>query len=274
MYTPTFFTRTLRPLLTAGLMVVAGALASVAMAADDVWQRIKDTGVIRVGVGIDWPPYDGVDARNQPEGYDASVSRLLAEHLGVKLEFVAVTGPNRIPFLLTDKVDVIIASLAIIPERQEQVQFSRPYSAASIVLLGPASVNIDSSQDFLKYRIGVSRTSTLDIGVMKVAPEGFTPRRFDDEASALQAMLVGQVDAAGTSSAIAADIQKRYPGKYKVVYVINSQVMAIAMQKNRPELLAAMNEFVTTHLANGKLSTLFEQWLGTPLPEAVTHYAQ
>jgi len=139
-----------------------------------------------------------------------------------------------------------------------------------MVLLAPASVNIDSPQDFLKYRIGVPRASTTDIGVSKIAPEGFTPRRFDDDASALQAMLVGQIDAAGTSSVIAADIQKRYPGKYKVAYVINSQVMGITMQKNRPELLAAMDEFIAANLANGKLNALFEQWLGMPLPQAVT----
>jgi len=266
----TVFTRAMRSLLAVGLLT-AGALATTASAADNVLQRIKDKGVIRVGVLVDWPPYAGADARNQPEGYDASVTKLLAEHLGVKLEHVIVTGPNRIPFLLTDKADVIVGSLAITPERQEQVQFSRPYSAASMVLLGSSKVTIDSPQDFLKYRIGVPRASTTDIGVMKVAPEGFTPRRFDDDASALQAMLVGQIDAAGTSSVIAADIQKRYPGKYKVVYVINSQVMGITMQKNRPELLAAVNEFIATHLANGKLNALFEQWLGMPLPQTVTN---
>jgi len=187
---------------------------------------------------------------------------------------VVMSGPNRIPFLLTDKADVLVASLAITPERQEQVQFSRPYSAASMVLLGPASVNIDSPQDFLKYRIGVPRASTTDIGVSKIAPAGTKLRRFDDDASALQAMLVGQIDAAGTSSVIAADMQKRYPGRFKVLYTINSQAMAITLQKNRPELLAAMNTFIAANLANGKLNALFEQWLGMPLPATVTDPAE
>jgi len=270
---PAFFPRALRPILAACWIAAAGAMASAASAADNALQTIRDSGVIRVGVLVDWPPYAAADARNQPDGYDAGVARLLAEHMGLKLEFVVMSGPNRIPFLLTDKADVLVASLAITPERQEQVQFSRPYSAASMVLLGPATVKIDGPQDFPNVRIGVPRASTTDIGVSKIAPQGTKLRRFDDDASALQAMLVGQIDAVGTSSVIAADVQKRYPGKYKVLYVINSQQMAIVMQKNRPELLAAMNEFIAANLTNGKLNALFEQWLGTPLPASVTHPA-
>jgi len=191
----------------------------------------------------------------------------------LKLQFVVMTGPNRIPFLLTDKADVLVASLAITPEREKQVQFSVPYSAASMVLLGPKDLKLSKPADFPKFKIGVPRASTTDIGVSKVAPPGTNLRRFDDDASALQAMLVGQVDAVGTSSVIAADVQKRFPGKYKVLYVVNEQQMAITMRKDRPELLKVMNGFVKTNVENGKLSALFQKWLGTPLPQSVVQAA-
>src|SRR3546814_2852044 len=69
-----------------------------------------------------------------------------------------------------------------------------------MVLLGPEKTKISTPADFPKYKIGVPRASTTDIGVMKVAPAGTDIRRFDDDASALQAVIVGQIDAAGTSS--------------------------------------------------------------------------
>jgi polar amino acid transport system substrate-binding protein len=87
-------------------------------------------------------------------------------------------------------------------------------------------------------------------------------------------MLVGQVDAVGTSSVIAADVQKRFPGKYKVLYVVNEQVMAITMRKDRPELLKVMNQFVKTNVANGEFDKLFKKSLGTPLPQSVVKAAQ
>jgi polar amino acid transport system substrate-binding protein len=261
------------------LVPVVGSLlvvsASASFAADNsYWQTVKDRGTIKVGVLVDWPPYAGSNAQNQPAGYDADVAELLAKDLGLKLQYVIMTGPNRIPFLLTDKADVLVASLAITPEREKQVQFSIPYSAASMVLLGPADLKLSGPADFPKFKIGVPRASTTDIGVSKVAPEGTKLRRFDDDASALQAMLVGQVDAVGTSSVIAADVQKRFPGKYKVLYVINEQVMAITMRKDRPELLKVMNQFVKTNVENGEFDKLFQKSLGTPLPQAVVKAAQ
>lgn len=254
-----------------GLCVSLG-LVSTAMAQEDQsLQRIKDRGSIKVGVMIDFPPYASAGPGNKPDGYDAEVANMLAEYLGVKMEPVVTTGPNRIPYLLTDKVDVIVASLAITEERQKQVQFSNPYSAASMVLLGPSSIKIDSPDDFTKYKIGVPRASTTDIGVMKIAPKGTDIRRFDDDASALQAMMVGQVDVAGTSTVIASEVQKRTPGKYEIQYVINEQLMAVTMKKDQPELLAAVNNFVAEKIADGSLDKAFNKWLGTDLPDSVRH---
>ncbi len=245
------------------------ALGSFAAHAQSYLDKIKERGVIKVGIVVDFPPYGITNADNQPDGYDADVAKLLAKDLGVKLELVPVTGPNRIPYLLTDKTDVLVASLAITPERVKQVQFSHPYSAASMVLLGPEQTHIKTPADFISYRIGVPRASTTDIGVMKVAPKGTNIRRFDDDASALQAMIVGQVDAVGTSSVIAAEVQKRYPEKFQIKYVINEQVMGITMQYKRPELLDAVNKFIQANVDNGELDKLFGKWLKTPLPLSV-----
>lgn len=256
---------------TLGSVAIASVLSMTCLAAhaSSYLDGIKSKGVLKVGIVIDFPPYGTTNAQNQPDGYDADVAKLLAESLGVKLDLIPVTGPNRIPYLLTDKVDVLVASLAITPERVKQVQFSNPYSAASMVLLGPEGTKISSPADFPKYKIGVPRASTTDIGVMKVAPKGTDIRRFDDDASALQAMVMGQTDAAGTSSVIAAEVQQRYPGKFQVKYVINEQLMGITMQYKHPELLAAVNGFIKTNLENGKLDGLFQKWLHTPLPKTV-----
>src|SRR3546814_12181523 len=75
---------------------------------------------LTIGMLVDFPPYGIMNTENKPDGYDADVARQLAKDLGVKLNIVPVTGPNRIPYLLTNKVDVLIASLAITPARAEQ----------------------------------------------------------------------------------------------------------------------------------------------------------
>jgi polar amino acid transport system substrate-binding protein len=185
----------------------------------------------------------------------------------VKVNLVPVTGPNRIPFLLTNKVDLLIASLAITPERAKQVQFSKPYSAATIVLLGEKKANIKGPADLKPLRVGVARASTQDVALTAIAPQGTEIRRFDDDATAMQALMSGQVDAIGCSTTVAATINKRQPGAFEPKFVLRQQEMAVAMRPGQADLLKAVNAFVEKNTANGELNKLYNKWLGADLPK-------
>ncbi len=248
--------------LTASLLLGTFAPATHAQTVDE----IKKKGTLTVGLLVDFPPYGTVNAQNLPDGYDADVGTLLAKDLGVKVNLVPVTGPNRIPFLLTNKVDVLVASLAITPERAKQVQFSNPYSAATIVLYGDKKANIKTAADLKAVRIGVARASTQDTAVTAMAPEGTEIRRFDDDASAMQALMSGQVDAIGCSTTVAAQIAKRSGDAFENKLVLRQQFMAVAMRQGQPELLKAMNDFVAKNTANGELNKLYRKWLQADLP--------
>ena len=262
----TRFTRR-RLIATATVLACSTLLAAWApIAAAQTADEIKKKGTITVGMLVDFPPYGTVDASNQPDGYDADVAKLLAKDLGVKLNLVPVTGPNRIPFLLTNKVDVLVASLAVTPERAKQVQFSRPYSAATIVLYGPKKTNIKAPADLKGLRVAVARASTQDTALTAIAPEGTEIRRFDDDASAMQALLSGQVDAIGCSTTVAAQIAKRAGDTYENKLVLKQQFMAVAMRQNQPDLLKTVDAFVAKNTANGELSKLYKKWLQSDLP--------
>ena len=230
--------------------------------------EIKKKGELTVGMLVDFPPYGTTNSSNQPDGYDADVARLLAKDLGVKLNLLPVTGPNRIPFLLTNKVDLLVASLAITPERAKQVQFSQPYAAASIVLYGDKKTNMKAAPDLKGKRVGVARASTQDVALTAIAPEGTEIRRFDDDASAMQALLSGQVDAIGCSTTVAAQIDKRAPANtYENKFLLRQQVMGIVMRPGQAELLKTVDAFVARNTANGELNKLYRKWLETDLPK-------
>ncbi len=230
--------------------------------------EIKKKGELTVGMLVDFPPYGTTNSSNQPDGYDADVARLLAKDLGVKLNLVPVTGPNRIPFLLTNKVDVLVASLAITPERAKQVQFSQPYAAASIVVYGDRKAGIKTAADLKGKRVGVARASTQDVALTAVAPEGTEIRRFDDDASAMQALMSGQVDAIGCSTTVAAQIDKRAPANtFENKFLLRQQVMGIVMRPGQAELLKTIDDFVAKNIANGELNKLYRKWLETDLPK-------
>jgi polar amino acid transport system substrate-binding protein len=229
--------------------------------------EIRKKGELTVGLLVDFPPYGTVNSSNEPDGYDADVARLMAKDWGIKLKLVPVTGPNRIPFLLTDKVDLLVASLAVTPERAKQVQFSKPYAAATIVLFGSKKANIKGPADLKGLRIGVARASTQDIALTAVAPPGTEIHRFDDDASGMQALMSGQVDALGCSTTVAAQIAKRAPANtYEDKFVLRQQVMGVAMRPGQAQLEKAVNDFIDRNKANGELNKLYQKWLGTDLP--------
>lgn len=231
-------------------------------------EDLKKKGKLVVGMLVDFPPFGILNSANQADGYDADVAKLLGKELGVAVEIVPVTGPNRIPFLLTNKVDALVASLAITPERAKQVLFSKPYSAASIVLFGETKVKASSAADMKGMRIGVARASTQDIAVTKAAPEGTQIRRFDDDASAMQALLSGQVDAIGCSVQVAAEIDKRVPaGRLESKFQLLQQNMAVALRPGQNELADAVNAAIDKLIANGELSKLYQKWIGAELPQ-------
>jgi len=248
--------------LACSTLLAAWGTNAAAQTADE----IKKKGSITIGMLVDFPPYGTVDASNQPDGYDAEVAKLLAKDLGVKLNLVPVTGPNRIPFLLTNKVDLLVASLAVTPERAKQVQFSRPYSAATIVLYAPKKLAIKAPADLKGVRVAVARASTQDTALTAIAPEGTEIRRFDDDASAMQALLSGQVDAIGCSTTVAAQIARRAGDTYENKLVLKQQLMAVAMRQGQPDLLKTVDAFVAKNTANGELGKLYKKWLQADLP--------
>ncbi len=262
-----FVAKKMRSLVGATLLAGCAALAfGAATAGAETIDQVKEKGELTIGMLVDFPPYGIMNTENKPDGYDADVAKLLAKDLGVKVNIVPVTGPNRIPFLLTNKVDMLVASLAITPDRAKQVQFSDPYSAAQIVVFGGKDAKIAKPEDLSGLRIGVARASTQDIAVTKVAPKDANIRRFDDDASAMQALLSGQVDAIGCSTTVAGQIAKRSPDRFENKFVLLQQEMAVAMRPGEPNTLKAVNESVDKHIKNGEFSKLFEKWLGTPLP--------
>ena len=98
----------------------------------DLLKDIKAAGKIRIALDTGSPPYGFVDSALKPVGSDVETAQLLAQDLGVQLDIVQTTSPNRIPFLQTGKADIVVASLSMTPEREKIVDFSVPYALSLI----------------------------------------------------------------------------------------------------------------------------------------------
>lgn len=254
---------------TARRAILALTLGALCLPALADLPEIKASGKLRVGVDLGAPFYGFVDDKMQPTGSDVDAARQLAKDLGLQLEIVNTTNSARIPNLLSNKVDLIISSLSITPERQKAVDFSIPYGAIQAAVGAPKSVKITGIEDLAGKTVAVTRGGPQDKIVSERAPQAKVVR-FDDEAASITAAATGQADIVAITPPIIAAIAKRNPQReFETKFILQSFQLGMAMRKNQPQLMAAVNDWIKTNLANGKLNEIHMKYAGVPVPKEI-----
>ncbi|GGF50331.1 ABC transporter substrate-binding protein [Aliidongia dinghuensis] len=248
-----------RNILATALAVVLLALPALARA--DKLQDVQKAGTLRVGVLLDAAPWGFKDAKGEAAGLDVDLAKQMATDLGVKLDLVPLTGASRIPSLLADKVDVLIAAAGATPERALQAMFSQPYAAVNLGVYGPKSIEAAKDVTALKgHSIGVAKGSTLDVWLTDNAPDANIVR-FEDTPSAIAAYLAGQVEMFAENSAIALKVSEDNPSKeVQLKFLIRQSPAHALVRQGEQNFLNWINTFLFCHRLDGKLAALQVKW--------------
>lgn len=109
--------------------------------------EIKESGTINIGVFSDKSPFGYVDENGEYQGYDVYLGNRIGEDLGVKINYVSTEAANRIEYLQTGKVDIILANFTVTEERAQEVDFALPYMNVALGVISPDSAVITSLDD-------------------------------------------------------------------------------------------------------------------------------
>ena len=259
-----------RALLATGAVAMLAALGVTAADAQSV-AAIKKGGVLKAGVQVAQVPWGFSDASGKLTGYDVEFIEMVAKDLGVKPEFVPVTPANRTAALLTGQVDVLAAVMGIFPDRQKAVLFSRPYAVNENIIIAKAGPPMKGWADLKGMRIGVPRGTPQDTAVTKGNPPGATIQRFDDDATTVQALVSGQVDAIGAAVTQVNNLSKiAGPGKYESRMVLQRVFNGAAVRPGEREWANYLNDVIGRKIASGELPALYKKWIGGELPQLPT----
>ena len=191
--------------LVMGLAVVSLCAMSVTSHADQL-NDVLDKGTIKIGVPENFPPFGSLGADFTHVGYDVDVAGLVAKDLGVELVLVPITSKQRIPYLTSGKVDLVISSMGANPTRAKSIWFSSAYAPFFSAVFANKNMDISSPKDLVGKTIGVTGGTIEDLELSKVLPEGAKMIRFGDNAATISAFLAKQVDVLVTGNTVAAKV--------------------------------------------------------------------
>ncbi len=187
--------RNLTAIVTVFVLVLSLLTIASADSAFRTLDEIKSSGTIRIGVFSDKNPFGYVDEYGEYQGYDVFFARRIGEDLGVTVEFVSTEAANRVEYLETGKVDIILANFTVTPERAEKVDFALPYMNVALGVVSPDSrVISDLSELTAEDQVIVISGTTAEDYLIKNNPE-IKLQKYDTYANAKNALENGNAAA-------------------------------------------------------------------------------
>ena len=228
---------------------------------------ILSKGVVKIAVPEAFAPFGSVGSSGEHEGYDVDVAKLIAKDLGVKLELVPVVSKQRIPFLETGRVDLVISTMGANPKRAKSINFSSAYAPFYSGAFAASSIKASKPADLDGLKVGVTGGTLEDLEITKTAPKGAKITRFGDNAATLSAFSSGQVQVLVAGNTAAAALAKNNPSIDIVrKFIIKESPCFIGIKKGNDDLLRWVNVFILHKKLGGDLNKLSKKWLGQDLP--------
>jgi polar amino acid transport system substrate-binding protein len=138
----------IKGLLIRGLAVLGLIAAAVPGAHAKSLDDILSDGTIRIGINPNFPNMSVRNSAGEWEGFDIEVGKKIAEALGVEVEWVPTETPQRVPFLVSDRIDISLGALTRNAERAKLIDYTVPLHTEVLAVLATDQIEGDKWQDF------------------------------------------------------------------------------------------------------------------------------
>ena len=225
-------------------------------------------GVVTIGSNAEYPPFEFVDEEGNMTGFDIELMKAIAEEAGFEYEFVNTRWDGIFVALASGEFDAVISAATITEERSEMVNFSDPYfNAGQRLAVRADETEIMGPDDLAGKKVGVQLGTTGDIWLTDNTEAEVV--RYDENTLAFQALANGDVDAAMADGPTAVDIVKANPEMdLKVLEdVYTEEQYGIAVNPERDDVLAAINEGLAAVRESGKYDEIYDKYFSVEIEE-------
>jgi glutamate transport system substrate-binding protein len=250
-------------------------------AAGSSMARFQEEGTITVGVKYDQPGFGLQNpTTGEVEGFDVEIAELIADALGVEVEFVESVSRNREPFLQNGTVDLVVATYTINDARKQVIDFAGPYFVAQQdIMVRADDDSIESVEDLNGKNVCTVTGSTSATNLAAAAPQA-NVTLLDTYSQCADAMGDGRVEAVTTDNTILAGLVQASDGAYKLIEApFSDEPYGIGLPKDDDDLRDFINDLLEESFEDGTWAEAFESTLGelgldTPEPPEVDRYTE
>ena len=233
------------------------------------YAALAKTGLsLVIGINAEYPPFESVDEAANIVGFDPDLMVAIADEAGFTFKWVDTKWDGIFVALASGEFDAVISAATITEERAQVVDFSDPYfEAGQAIVVRADETEIEVDDDLAGKKVGVQLGTTGDMWLTDET--GAEVLRYEENTLAVQALAAGDVDAAVMDSPTAAEMVRANPElNLKLLPgVYTDENYGIAVNKDRPDALAAINAGLAAVKASGEYNRIWNRWFGVKRAE-------
>lgn len=220
---------------------------------------------LKVGMELAYPPFEMSTKEGKPSGVSVEFAYALGKHLGREVVIENIAWDGLIPSLKTKKIDVIISSMTITPERQKSIAFSIPYAQSNLAILTHTQSGVESIADLNQKgkKVGVKKGTTGDIYAKKYLTNA-SILVFDKENAATLEVIQKKVDGFLYDQLTIYQNWEKHPKTTRALlkpFQETPEYWGVALRQEDRELKKQVDEFIVQAKKDGTFDALSKKYL-------------
>ncbi|MFZ7217828.1 cysteine ABC transporter substrate-binding protein [Avibacterium avium] len=226
--------------------------------------QLQKADSVRIGVFSDKPPFGYVDNQGKSQGFDVEIAKAIGKDLlgdENKVQYVLVEAANRVEYLQSNKVDIILANFTVTPARKEVVDFAKPYMQVALGVVSKDGAVITDINQLAGKTLLVNKGTTADAYFSKHYPN-IKLLKFEQNTETFEALRDGRGDALAHDNTLLFAWAKENPGFTVGIKTLGDQdFIAPAVKKGDTELLAWLDQEIEKLGKEGVLKQAYDKTL-------------
>jgi polar amino acid transport system substrate-binding protein len=218
-----------------------------------------------VGVNPTLPPLASMSDKNEIVGYDVDIAQKLGAMLGVPVELVTVGSPDRVPFVATGKVDIVMGALTRTPDRAKVIDFTVPIQTEALSVLTTEAKPFAGWQDLNNDSVTLVQVrGTTPLDFIKANVPQAKLLLLDNYPDAVRALAQGRADAMIDVVDYLGNFTKNYPTQWKILKqpIGGVDYDSIGVAKGNETLRNWLNIALFALSENGFMAGTYKKWFG------------